>query len=55
MCLHGQDNILEATVSILVKETLFNNILQFELQFVMRNCGIKSLEIERSNSVYRTE
>ena len=33
----AKDNILEATISILVDETLVNNILQFGFQFVIRN------------------
>ena len=38
----AKDNTLEATISVLVKEKLINNIKQFKFQFVMRNCGLIS-------------
>ena len=41
----ANDNILKSKVTILVEETLVDNIL-FRFQFIMRNSSVKNREIE---------
>ena len=47
----ANDNILKATVTILMEETLVDNFLLFRFQFIMRNSCVKSREIERFYTV----
>ena len=47
----ANDNILKSTVTILVEETLVDNVLLFRFQFIMRSSSVKSREIKRFYTV----
>ena len=47
----ANDNILKASITVLMEETLVDNFLKFRFQFIMRNSCVKSREIKNNYTV----